>query len=68
MFWISDPFLWAVAVTPVSLLPIAIPSVDPVSYFQRTWPPTLLVAALIINAAWMGLLGYGLFELGEMVF
>ena len=57
-----------VAVAPVSLLPIAIPSVVPLSYLRRTWPPIVLAVAFMINAAWMGLLGYELFELGEMVF
>ena len=51
----------------VSSLTVVVPSVDPVSYFRRTWPPTVLTIALIINAAWMGLLAYGLFELGKRV-
>ena len=56
------------AVTPVSPLPMAVASVDRVSYFRAAWPPTFLAVALIINAAWIGLLGYGLFALGKNVF
>jgi hypothetical protein len=48
---------------------IAAPSgVDLVSYFHRAWPPIALAAALMINTAWIGLLAYGAFELGERVF
>jgi hypothetical protein len=55
-------------VTPVSPLPIAITSVDPGSYFRRACPPTFLAVALIINAAWIGLLGYGVFAISQKVF
>jgi hypothetical protein len=53
---------------PVSSLTIAVPAViDPVSYIYRAWPPIALAVALLINAAWIGLLAYGVFELGAMV-
>jgi hypothetical protein len=35
---------------------------------HRVGPPALLAVGLIVNVAWIGLLGYGLFELGEIVF
>jgi hypothetical protein len=34
--------------------------------FQRVWSPTILVLLLLVTAAWMALLGYGLVELVEM--
>jgi hypothetical protein len=30
------------------------------SIFQRAWPPTILMLALILTIAWAALLGYGL--------
>jgi hypothetical protein len=58
-----------VAVAPISSLTITEPSiVAPVSYFHRNWPQITLAIVLLINAAWIGLLGYGVFQLGEMVF
>jgi hypothetical protein len=58
-----------VAVAPISLLTIAEPSiVAPVSSFHRTGPLVALTTVLLINAAWIGLLGYGVFQLGKMVF
>ena len=56
------------AVAPVSSLTKAVPSGDAVSYFHRTWPPTALAVVFIINGVWIGLLGYGLFTMGEKVF
>jgi hypothetical protein len=53
-----------VAVAPV--LPPTTPVaavIDPVPYFHRAWPPTVLTVALIINLAWIGLLAYGAFQL-----
>jgi hypothetical protein len=48
---------------------IAAPSaVDPVSYFHRVWPPTLIAFGVVATGAWISLLSYGLFELGELVF
>ena len=38
---------------------------QPISVFRRAWPVTVLAAAVIINLAWMGLLGYGVFKLVE---
>jgi hypothetical protein len=35
---------------------------------SRAWPVTVLAAAVIINFAWMGLLGYGVFKLVELAF
>jgi len=57
-----------VAVVPAKVLPIiALPAlIDPPSYLHRAWPPTVLAIALIINAAWIGWLGYWTFKLGEL--
>ena len=35
------------------------------SFFTRVWPVTGLVAAAMLNLAWIGFLGYGLFKLLE---
>ena len=40
----------------------------PISVFRRAWPVTVLAAAVNINLAWMGLLGYGVFKLVEPAF
>jgi hypothetical protein len=44
------------------------PAARLIAYFHRAWPPAALVAALIINAAWVGLLAQGLFAIGQKVF
>jgi hypothetical protein len=36
--------------------------------FHRMWPVAGLVAAMIVNLAWVGFLGYGFFKLVEPVF
>jgi hypothetical protein len=47
----------------------AVPAViEPGSHFRRAWPPIFLAVALLINAAWIGLLAFGLFELVAAVF
>jgi hypothetical protein len=40
----------------------------PLSLFDRCWPPAGLVTALIVNVAWMGILGFALFKLIEPAF
>jgi hypothetical protein len=35
---------------------------------HQAWVPTFLAIGLIANAAWIGLLAYKLFELGERIF
>jgi hypothetical protein len=58
-----------VAVTPVPPpTPPAPSAIDPVSYVHRVWPPIVLAIGLIVTAAWIGLLIYGLFELREVIF
>jgi len=37
--------------------------VDVVAWWHRVWPPTALAVALLIDAAWIGLLSYGLMRL-----
>jgi hypothetical protein len=54
------------AVAPISSVTIAEPA--SVSYFHRTWPLIPLAIVLVINAAWIGLLGYEVFQLGKIVF
>jgi hypothetical protein len=36
--------------------------------FHQVWPPAVLAIGAIATAAWIGALGYGLFELGGMAF
>jgi hypothetical protein len=36
---------------------------QPMSLFHRAWPVAVLAAAVIVNLAWMGFLGYGFFKL-----
>jgi hypothetical protein len=35
----------------------------PIPLFQRIWPVSGLIAAIVVNVAWMGLLGYGFIKL-----
>jgi hypothetical protein len=37
--------------------------VDIIAWWNRAWPPTALAVALIVDLAWVGLLGYGLVRL-----
>jgi hypothetical protein len=46
-------------------LPFTAPSIQ---LFHRMWPVAGLVAAMIVNLAWMGFLGYGFFRLVEPAF
>ena len=39
-----------------------------ISRLHRTWPVVCLGLALIVNVAWMGFLGFGLFKLIEAAF
>jgi hypothetical protein len=41
---------------------------EPISLFHRMWPVAGLVAAMMVNLAWVGFLGYGFFKLVEPVF
>jgi hypothetical protein len=51
------------------LVTTALPFITrPISFFRRIWPVAGLTAAVIVNAAWMGFLGYGLFTLVETSF
>jgi hypothetical protein len=36
--------------------------------FRRTWPGALLAAGLAVTVAWIGLLGFGLFQIGVLAF
>jgi hypothetical protein len=48
-------------------VPVALdPPRPPSERFQRVWPPAILIMLLMITAAWMVLLGYGLVELIEV--
>jgi hypothetical protein len=58
---VGERVVVATAVRPLaSDLPI-IP--EPISFFGRIWPVVGLVAAIVVNVAWMGFLGYGFFKL-----
>ena len=39
-----------------------------ISVIHRVWPVAGLTAAIIVNLAWVGFLGYGFFKLVEPVF
>ena len=39
-----------------------------ISVFHRVWPVAGLAAAMIVNLAWVGFLGYGFFKLVEPAF
>jgi hypothetical protein len=57
-----------VAMPPLILtsdLPIVAQSI---SFFSRVWPVAGLAAAMIVNFAWMGFLGYGVFKLVKPAF
>ena len=41
---------------------------QPMSLFHQTWPVAVVAAAVIVNLAWMGILGYGFFKLVEPAF
>ena len=36
-----------------------------ISKFHRNWPVAVVSFALLVNVAWIGLLGFGLFKLVE---
>jgi len=56
-------------IAPVPPLTSDLPFIsEPISPFQRVWPVAGLVAATIVNLAWMGFLGYGFFKLVEPAF
>jgi hypothetical protein len=38
------------------------------SLLHRSWPVAGLIIAVVVNLAWMGFLGYGLFRLLETTF
>jgi hypothetical protein len=53
-----------VAAPPIPTLTPDLPFIpEPISLFHRIWPVAGLVAAVVVNVAWMGFLGYGLFKL-----
>jgi hypothetical protein len=53
-----------VVVTPIPPLTLDLPFVtQPISVFHHIWAVAGLAAAIIVNLAWMGFLGYGLFKL-----
>jgi hypothetical protein len=53
-----------VAAPPIPALTSDLPFIpEPISLFHRIWPVAGLVAAVVVNVAWMGFLGYGFFKL-----
>jgi hypothetical protein len=58
-----------VVVTPIPPLTSDLPFItQSISLFGRVWPVTGLAAAVIVNLAWVGFLGYGLSKLVETAF
>jgi predicted small integral membrane protein len=43
---------------------VVVTPVPPISLFDRIWPVASLTTAAIVDLAWMGLIGYGLFQTG----
>jgi hypothetical protein len=41
---------------------------EPISLLRRIWPAASLATAVIVNLAWIGFLGYGVFKLVEPAF
>jgi hypothetical protein len=52
-----------VVATPTPLLTSDLFITRPVSLFHHIWPVAALATAMMVNLAWMGFLGYGLFKL-----
>jgi hypothetical protein len=53
-----------VVATPMPRVASHLPFIpEPISLFHRVWPVAGLGAAVIVNVAWMGFLGYGFFKL-----
>jgi len=48
--------------TAIVAVPLAIPRL-PTSFFQRVWPPAILVFGLAVTTAWTAFLGYALVSL-----
>jgi len=58
-----------VVVTPIPPLTSDLPFItQSISLFGRLWPVAGLAAAVIVNLAWVGFLGYGSFKLVETAF
>ena len=53
---------WKTGTNDLSRMKNSVP-VDFVAWWHRVWPPTALAAAMIVDAAWIGLLGYGVVKL-----
>ena len=55
--------------TPISTLTSDLLLISqPISLFHRAWPVAVVSTAVIVNLAWMVLLGYGFFKLVEPAF
>jgi hypothetical protein len=53
-----------VIVAPVSPLTSDLSAIAPsIRHFHRVWPIAVLAAAVTVNLAWMGFLGYEFFKL-----
>jgi hypothetical protein len=58
-----------VVATPPLILTSDLPIVaQSISLFSRAWPVAGLAAAMIVNFAWMGILGFGVFKLVKPAF
>ena len=56
-------------VTPIPPLTSDLPFItQSISLFGRVWPVAGVAAALMVNLAWIGFLGYGFFRLVEPAF
>jgi hypothetical protein len=58
-----------VVATPIPPLTSERPLIpEPISLLRRIWPVAGLAAAMMVNLAWMGFLGYEFLKLVEPVF
>ena len=51
-----------------ALLPASILSGNSFSLYQHIWLPVVIGGGFVLTAAWISLLGYGLFRLVENIF
>jgi hypothetical protein len=58
---VAKAVIVATPIPPLASDPPFIP--EPISLFRRIWPVAGLLAAIVVDVAWMGFLGYGFFKL-----
>jgi hypothetical protein len=54
--------------TETSTAPTAIAATTNSSLIDRIWPAAIIILGLVVNVAWVALLGYGLVSLIKLAF